>query len=93
MESLLLYHFHLDFIQVKIIFGFIDVQYLQNVVLSFEKGLNGQNQSKTDFHHPMLKPLLSQKVPIAPVEGEISLPTPLMLFGKLWYVLPFSHEV
>ena len=26
-------------------FGFIDVQYLQNGVFSFEKGLNGQNHS------------------------------------------------
>ena len=84
MESLVLYHFHLDFIQVKIIFGFIDVQYLQNVVLSFEKGLNGQNQSKTDFHHPLLKPLLSQKVPIAPAgRGDF----PAYSFNAIWKTL------
>ena len=28
----------------------IDVQYLQNVVFNFEKGLNGQNYSSSDFH-------------------------------------------
>ena len=28
-----------------LIFILIDVQYLQNVVFSFEKGSNGQNQS------------------------------------------------
>ena len=28
-----------------LMFIFIDVQYLQNVIFSFENGLNGQNQS------------------------------------------------
>ena len=31
------------------------VQYLQNVVFSFEKGSSGQNQSLTDSHHPVEK--------------------------------------
>ena len=29
----------------------IDVQYLQNVVFSFEKGSNGQNHSSSGSHH------------------------------------------
>ena len=33
----------------------INVQYLQNVVFSFEKGLNGQNYSSSDFHHLIKK--------------------------------------
>ena len=31
----------------------IDVQYIQNVVSSFEKGSNGQNHSSSDSHHPI----------------------------------------
>ena len=30
----------------------IDIQYMQNVVFSFEKGSNGQNHSSSDSHHP-----------------------------------------
>ena len=30
---------------VHLNFGFIDIQYLQNGIFSFEKGLNGQNHS------------------------------------------------
>ena len=33
----------------------INVQYLQNVVFSFEKGLNGQNHSSSGSHHPTQK--------------------------------------
>ena len=33
----------------------IDVQYLQNVLFSFEKGSNGENHSLTDSYHPMKK--------------------------------------
>ena len=29
----------------------IDVQYLQNVVFSFEKRLNGQNLTSDSYHH------------------------------------------
>ena len=49
-----------------------DVQYLQNGVFSFEKGLNGQNHSSTDFHHPMKKSLSSPKFLNPPLGGEIS---------------------
>ena len=44
MLSLLLYHFYLNFILFVHTghdkFDFIDVQYLQNVIFNFEKGLN-----------------------------------------------------
>ena len=53
----------------------VDAQYLQNVVFSFEKGLNGQNHSLWDSHHPLKK---SSKQ-----NWEIP-PYPLMLFEKPW---------
>ena len=31
----------------------IDLQYIQNVVFSFEKGSNGQNHSSSDSHYPI----------------------------------------
>ena len=33
----------------------VDVQYLRNVVFCFEKGLNGQKHSSSDFKHPVEK--------------------------------------
>ena len=33
----------------------INVQYLQNVVFSFGKGLSGKNHSLSDSHHPVEK--------------------------------------
>ena len=33
----------------------IDIQYLQNIVCSFEKDLNIQNLSLSDFHHLIKK--------------------------------------
>ena len=38
----------------------IDVQYIQNVVFSFEKASNGQNHSSSDSHHPITPPPLQQ---------------------------------
>ena len=43
--------------QVILILILIDVQYLQNVDFSFEKGLNGQNYSSSDSQHPIKKSL------------------------------------
>ena len=66
-------------------FGFIDVQYLQNVVFSIEIRLNGPNHSSTDFHHPMKKSLLSPKFPTSPLPPNMTgdfPPTPLMLIWK-----------
>ena len=48
-----MYHFF-NFIflykQVMLIWILIDIQYLENVVFSFEKGSNGQNHSLSDSH-------------------------------------------
>ena len=43
----------------------IDDQYVQNVVLSFEKSPNSQNHSSSDSHH-LTKKILSAKFPILP---------------------------
>ena len=54
----------------------IDVQYLQKVVFSFEKGLDGQNHSSSGPNHLMTPP--PSKISICP--------HPLMLFGKPWHI-------
>ena len=41
--------------RVMLIWNLIDVQYLQNVVFSSDKGSNGPNHSWSDFHHPIKK--------------------------------------
>ena len=41
----------------------IDVQYLQNVLFSFEKSLNGQNHSPLDSHHHIKKILSPHPFP------------------------------
>ena len=46
----------------------IDVRYIQNVVVSFEKGSNGQNHTSSDSHHP-----------ITHTSSTISHPPPLTL--------------
>ena len=59
LQSLLLYHFLTSYSlykQVMLILILINVQYLQNVVFSFEKGLNGQNHSSSDFYHLIFPP-------------------------------------
>ena len=43
-------------------FGFLDVQYLQNIVFGIEIGLNGRNHSSADFHHPTLTKI-SYRIP------------------------------
>ena len=48
--------------QVVLILILIDAQYFHNVVVSFEKGLNGQNHSSSDSHHP-IKSLPQQNFP------------------------------
>ena len=50
----------------------MNVKYLQNVVFSFEKVLNGQNHSSLGSHHPIEKSL-QQNFPF-PQWGD--LPTP-----------------
>ena len=48
--------------QVMLVLILIDVQYLQNVVFSFEKGWNDQNHSWSDSQHP-IKKSLNQTLP------------------------------
>ena len=67
-----LFYFHTIYTQVTLLFILINVQYLQNVVFSFEKGLSGQNHSLSDSHH------LIEKSPLA----NFPSPSPLTLFGK-----------
>ena len=59
LQSLLLYHFLTSYSlykQIMLILILINVQYLQNVFFSFEKGLNGQNHSSSDFYHLIFPP-------------------------------------
>ena len=66
----------------------IDVQYLQNDVFYFEKGLKGQMQSSPDAHHLIKKPTPS-KISCSPSTtggGGIFSPHPFPLFGKPWSV-------
>ena len=57
----------------------INVQYLQNVVFSFENGLNGQNLSSSDSYHLIFPP----------AGGDF--PYLLLLFGQRWRVVPSKH--
>ena len=57
---------------------FVDVQYLQNVVLSLEKGSNGQNHSLSESQH---------SVKISPEPNF--LPHSLDLFEKSLHCVPF----
>ena len=58
----------------------IDVQYLQNVVFSIEKSLNGQSHPSSDSHH-QIKNTIS-KIFNSPTGIP---PYPLMLLRKLCY--------
>ena len=55
--------------QVLLILILIYVQYLQNVVFSSEKYLNGQSHSKSYFHHSV-KNLPQQNLPSFPNGGH-----------------------
>ena len=57
----------------------IDVQYLQNVVISIKEGSNGQNQS--DCHHP-IKKFPQHKIPHCPTLEGIPL-----LCHVIWKIL------
>ena len=52
----------------------IDVQYLQNIVFSFEGGSNGQNQSSSGSHHLIKKFPSQQHFWFPPVGGIPPLP-------------------
>ena len=51
-----------------LIFILIKLQYLRNVVFSFEKGSHGQNHSLSDSHHP-IKKSSPQNFPLPPLGG------------------------
>ena len=70
--------------QVMLILILINVQYLQDVVFDFEKGLNGQNHSWPDSHHPIKKS--PTKIPHSLPFGEIR---PLSL-NTTWITLSSS---
>ena len=74
---LTLYSFY---IQAMLILILIYIQYLQNVVFSFEKGSNGQNHSSSGSHH-QIKKISPAKNPIPPTGGG-DFSHPLTLFGK-----------
>ena len=53
-----------------------DVRHLQNVVFSFENGLNGRNHSSSGSHYQIKK------------SSQQNSPLPLALFGKACIVIP-----
>ena len=54
----------------KLILILIGVHYLQSVVFSFEKGLNGQNHSSLDSHRPIKNPPTKFTILFPGWEGE-----------------------
>ena len=65
--------------QIMLLLILIDFQYLQNVVLSFEKDWNAQNHSLSDSH------LLMKKSPAA--KFPIVIPKISLLFRVIWKFL------
>ena len=79
-NPLLPHHFYVNFTYslytlFMLILILTDVQYSQNVVFDFEKGLNVQNHSLSDSHHPIKKICASLQNLSSPTR-RISLPTP-----------------
>ena len=64
-----------------LIFILINVQYLQNVVFSSEKRLNGQNHYSSGSHHPNQK-IPPAKFPTPSTGGDFSLP-----LNAIWKIL------
>ena len=54
----------------------IDVQYLQNIIFSFDIGLKGQTQFSLDFHHQI------KKIP----PPKFTIPHPWTLTQCLWFL-------
>ena len=87
----------------SVILVLIGVQYLQNIVFSFEKGLNGQNHSLSDSHHLIWK-ISPSKISYSPSlagggggVADFSLPLnvvwkTLVRQGKLFYVAMFCFK-
>ena len=80
---LTLYSFYTQFMLILILY--IDIQYLQNVVFSFEKGSNAQNHSSLGFQHQ--KKRSPSKIPHFPQLGDS--PHALTLFGKLYIAIRY----
>ena len=85
------FNFILFYTQIMLILILIHVQYLKNLVFSLKQLQMVKVTSQqiltiqwkntcTKIFHPF-------------TERGISPPTPLMLFGKPWYVSPFYHEL
>ena len=72
-----MYHFILTsyslYTQVMPSLILINVQYLQNVVFSFENFLNSQNHSSSDSHQ-LIKHSRSSKISHSPLVGDSTLP-------------------
>ena len=66
--------------EVMLILILIDVQYLQKVDYSFQKGLNGQTHSSSGSHHQVKK---TGKISDSPSHWGRNSPS-LTLFGKPW---------
>ena len=58
----------------------INIQYLQNVVFSFEKGLNSHNNTSSDSYHLIFRPT------------GVDFSYFLMFFGQPWWVVPCKHQ-
>ena len=72
------YKILIDYSKFTLILILTDAQYLQNVVFSFDKGLNGWNHSSSDSQHHIIPPPFRKTS--LPTGGNP--PNPLMLFRK-----------
>ena len=63
----------------------INVQYLQIINFSFEKGLNGQNHSLSHFHH------LIKKIPLVTFPPPTRLPS--LLLNAVWKILVYCTSL
>ena len=85
VASIIIFTSYSFYTQVMLILILVVVQSLQNVVFSFEKGLNGQNHSSSGFHHPIKKSTLNK------------IPSPLNAIWKtlafFWYLVMFKRKL
>ena len=77
--------------QVMLILILNNVQYLHNVISSFEKGSNGQNHSSSDSQHP-LKQSIRAKFPIIILAARIP-SHHLRLFAETCRNIRLAHEL
>ena len=87
MQSFLQYHFltlYSLYTQAVLILTLINVQYLQNVVFSFENGLNGQNLSSSDSYH-LIFPPAGGDFPLSLVAIWTTLTSSTFQTPKIWH--------